>query len=253
MKSYLAFDIESRPRPDLVDRFIKPASAFDEAACLLEYTTARDPVKGPAFLQKKREDHAAEQAAKLKQAHDKAALNPLTAEVCVIGIILPDGIVEHLEGPETNMLAGFWDMFSDFENASTRFVFWSGCGDPGKAFDIDFLTMRSRILGVPLPPLLRNGRYYSPRIVDLASEFLLYQREAYMSLTTAADVLGLYDVEEFGLSRKQDTDLVTGKDFWRWYDGVADAIASPEVQRVTALGYLNNDLEHTRRIADRIL
>jgi hypothetical protein len=255
MKEFIGFDIETRPRLDLVERFTKPFADFDEAKCRAEYATARDPAKGPTFIAKKREEHESERMAYWQNARERAQLSPLTGEVCIIGTVTSGGIVSYFEGDEATMLRSFWQLFNSFGEAVTRFVFWSGCGSPSKMFDVDFMVTRSRILGVPLPPTLRNGRYYSARIVDLASEFLLYQPDAYLSLSKGADAMGFYDDERLtpGLFRKSDTDTVTGEFFHLWYDGKAQCDFPAHEQRMTAMRYLENDLWHVYHAANRIL
>ena len=132
-------------------------------------------------------------------------------------------------------------------------MFWSGSGDAAKKFDLDFIVTRSRILRIPLPPRVRDGRFYSNRFVDLAGEFLLHQRDRYLSLTKAADMLGLY-AENKDIFPKSDGDIVTGEHFHLWWDGKADTTDYDATQqRVMANDYLENDLLTTKYLAPHIL
>ena len=46
---------------------------------------------------------------------------------------------------------------------------------------------------------------------------------------------------------------MTGEHFWRWWDGVAEAEVSADLQRAEATKYLNNDLLHLRHLAPLLL
>lgn len=255
------FDIETKPLPELVERFSKPFPDFDESA--VKYGNTKDPAKRAELLASKRTDHEADRAAYWKNLKDRAALNPFTAQIVVIGIVDHEGAVDYLMGAEKDLLAEFWALFSEYGEAARKFVFWSGCGAAAKMFDLDFIVTRSRILGVRIPPAVRSGRFYSPRFVDLASEFLLYQNDVYLSLTRAADIFGLYvDGKHPGPSTvgahqtifpKTDDDPVTGENFWQWFEGIAQTDQSKEEQRLFALRYLRNDLLHLFHLAPRIL
>lgn len=256
---FLGFDIETRPEPSLVDRFTKPFPAFNEAD--VKCGNLKDPVKIAARLAEAKDQHADDEVAYWKKAHENAALSPFTGSIVVIGLIDEEGNTVFIEGDERTILAAFWARFNDPQHTGRKFVFWSGCGASEKMFDLDFIVTRSRIQGVRVPPQVRQGRYYSSRFIDLASEFLLHQREAYLSLTKAADMLGLYgaDKPHNGLAGrhqivpKREDDPVTGENFHQWYDGKAADLVSPEEQRRYALKYLANDLSHLLHLAPRIL
>jgi hypothetical protein len=213
---FIAFDIETKPLPEIAAKLFKPSSRL----------------KDPAKIAEAKADFISE-----------AALSPLTGSIIVIGLIDQDAKVEYLEGTESVILTAFWKRFEAHAEAVTKFCCWSGSGAAGKIFDADFIVTRSRILGVRIPPTVRNGRFYGSRIVDLASEFLLYQTDAYLSLTKAAMLMGMYDDASLSLTPKSDTDEVKGENFHRHY---AENPAK-------ALPYLANDLLHTYHLARRIL
>jgi hypothetical protein len=242
MIPFVGYDIETKPREDLVKRFTRPFPAFDSSS--VKYGNTKDASKRADFLALKQEEHGTAESAYWDQAHEKAALNPYTGEIIVVGIVNEEGAISYLEGDESSILGEFWALFMAHGDAALRFVNWSGSGNPYKSFDLDFIVTRSRIRGVRVPQVARNGRYYSSRFVDLATEFLLADQAAYLSLSRAADLLGLYG-EAGGRLRPKDKekDEVTGENFHKFY--AAD--------RVKAMPYLDNDLLHLHAIATRIL
>lgn len=249
---FIGFDIETRPLPELVDRFAKPFPDFDPLA--VKYGNTKDPVKRAALLEAKQAEHEEDRVRYWANLKDRAALDPFTGAVICIGMGLgdqgePEIVAEATEG---GTIAAFWDVFSSYHYATSKFVYWSGSGDPAKCFDIDYLVTRSRILGVTVPPLVRNGRYYASRIVDLAAEFLLFQRDKYLSLSKAADLLGLY-TPNGKLFPKADDAPVTGANFFQWWDGTMPEGGDHATQRMGAEGYLINDVRHLQALAPRIL
>jgi hypothetical protein len=250
---FTGFDCETAPIPSAVERFTKPFPGFVESE--VKTGNLKDPLKIAAKLAEARDTHADEKVAYWKRAHDFAACNPFTGRIVVIGLVNEEGSVSYIEGDEKTILTLFWMHYSAHGDAARKFVFWSGCGASEKNFDIDFIVTRSRINGVRIPPGVRQGRFYSPRIVDLAGEFLLHQREQYLSLTKAAELFGLYDDTAPGpkITPKRDDDTVTGESFHAWYAGTAVDMVSAAEQRAHALTYLKNDLLHLVHLADRIL
>jgi hypothetical protein len=251
--NFIGFDIETRPRPELVEIFGKPYPDFDESN--VKYGNTRDPVKRAALLSDKASEHDDGRASHWANLKERAALDPFTAEIACIGIISDDDGCPLVlkDGTEAHKLRMFWELFNRPEMSLTKFVFWSGCGDPAKKFDIDFLLTRSRILNVQVPLNVRSGRFYSSRIVDLAGEFLLHQRERYLSLSKAAELFGLYQKPDCRIFRKLKCDAVTGANFWMWFDGCADPEMPTPDQQTLALKYLYNDLLHLIPLAEHIL
>lgn len=248
---YVGFDIECAPRLDLVERFAKPFPDFDPNA--VKTGNIKDPVKIAEKVNQAKADHEAERTAYWANLRERAALDPFTGEILCIGTITHTGAIDIIaEKTEAATIRQFWQLVSLPDASLTKFVFWSGCGDVSRKFDIDYIVTRSRILGVPVPSLVRNGRYYASRFVDLAGEFLLHQRDRYLSLTRAADLFGLYGPDR-GLVAKRDDDPVTGANFFQWWKGEASNDHSLEQQRDFACIYLKNDLRHLVPLAQRIL
>lgn len=250
---FFGCDIETRPRADLVERFAKPYPAFDVAE--VKFGNTRDPEKRAQLVEQKRLDHEAGRDLYWAEQRDRAALNPFTGEIVCIGVISEKGAVDIIaEKDEAATLRQFWQIFGLNDHAPARFVFWSGSGDSSRLFDMDFMVTRSRLLGVRPWPTARCGRYYGNRIVDLAAEFLLHRRDAYLSLTRAADLFNLYADASLGLFRKADDDACRGENFSRWWDGaMPPECGSPDEQHLVAFHYLTNDLRHLLPLARAIL
>lgn len=254
----IVIDIETAPRPDLVDRYLKPFPDFDPAA--VKYGNTKDPALRAAKLEEERQKH--EQAALdyRQKAHERAALDPVTAEIVAVGFMdaeeLKAEILTRVEiKSEAALLEAVWKRFLDHSEAGTPWVFWSGNGSSTENFDADMLIRRSWILGVKVPARVFNGRFLSDRMVDATSRYLLGRREAFCSLTDAADQLGLYDPTlGLGLHLKdKERDIVTGQNFHLFLAGKADVDLPPEAQKALALAYLKNDLLTLAAIAQRIL
>jgi hypothetical protein len=248
---YLVFDIETKGIPALVDRYGDKYEEFDESA--VKYGNARDAQKRAEILAQKRADHEAGRDAFMAAQRAKAALNPFTAQVLCIGV-KRTGQEPHIiaESSEARTLDAFWKMVGnamDIGNgmhyAAAETVFYSGCGDPSKKFDLDFIVTRSRILGIPVPDYVRRGRFYHESFVDLAEVFLLSQRDKYLSLSKCADLLGIFDAHD-DVIRKTDEDVVTGANFAQFWE-------QNSAGRELATSYLLNDVRLAAHIADRIL
>jgi hypothetical protein len=230
MIPFTCYDLETKPHSREVLESLKPEFKAS-AAC------------------KSAEAIAKSIAEKESDFFERAALSPFYGSIVVIGTI-HDGQPMMLEGDEKELLHSFWALFSAHGHADMRWCFWSGCGAPG-GFDLKFIIQRSMILGVKIPAGVRNGRFFSERIIDLAATFLLHDPTAYLSLTNAANILGLFR-EDQSLVRKAKSDEVQGANFHLFYDGLA-TIEPRETQRAKALSYLGNDLKLTSAIARRIL
>jgi len=216
---FICFDIETAPLIDRVELFWKPDSRLKDPAKIAE---------------------------SLALAKSRAALDPLTGKILVIGLMDQDGQHHYIEGEEASLILEFWRRFEPEwlpGHADARFCFWSGSGSASTMFDIDYIVTRSRLLGVKVPPQVRNGRFYSSRIIDLASEFLLFQTGEYLSLSNAGHAFGLYEDGSDCHPKDKETDEVTGENFHKVY----------AQDRAKALSYLENDLHITRQIALRIL
>jgi hypothetical protein len=250
----IVFDCETKPRPDLVRRFIKPYPTFNPDE--VKYGNTKDPVKRAELLALKEAEHKAGEAAYWQNAEERASLNPLTAEVLCVGLLI-DGepVIIGQNSPvaqdEADVLRAFWRVWSDRSNGGEKFVFWSGNGNPAENFDLDMLVRRSWIVGVPVPPLVFNGRHFSSRFEDVAGRYLLYKREAFCGLSRAADELGLFRAG-CDFTPKGEDDLVTGANFHLWWEGKAGDVVAAVEQRQLAVKYLTNDLRLLEAIAGRL-
>jgi len=255
----IILDIETRPREDLVERYIKPLEAFNPDA--VKYGNTKDAGKRAALLDSKKAEHDDASALHLTKAKAKAALDPLTAEIVVIGVngseSSPCEGEFFFEGTEEEILTEFWDLWRSGESTKDEMISWSGNAS-SDCFDPMMILRRSWMLDIKTPSQVVNGRYLGNRWVDASSRYLVGKYGSYCSLTRAADELGLFlGTDELRLSRKSDNDIVTGKDFHLWYDGkvpnLNDSHASTaEHQRALALSYLSNDLRLLQGIVDRI-
>ena len=229
MTTSYCYDIETRGVAKLAERMWAPE----------EYRVPgniKDPVK---LADHKAAWHNNQAEAKAKFIQ-KAALSPLTGEIVVIGLSNDSGDVTTIEGPEEHIIRSFWQHVEIGGTQGTKFYNWSGRGAYSVNFDLDFIVTRSRILGIKVPMIVRSGRFYGPQFVDLAKEFLLYQNDAYLSLSAAAELCGLFEqgvLLKDGTSPrpKLPTDKIQGANFAHFYDlGAKD--------REDALDYLSNDL-----------
>lgn len=249
----ILFDVESRPRPDLVERFLKPSEPFDPASVKL------GNVKDPALRQEKitaaKLAHEAEDAARIKKAHDRAALNPLTGEIIAIGLKGEGAARQILEGKEKEIIQLFWDAFLNPAHREQIFCFWSGTGSRTENFDVDYIIRRSWILGVKVPVSTFNDGFLSRRLMDVTRRYLLGDNQGFCSLTDAADDLGIFGPANPNLFPKTKDDPVTGANFWEWWAGLmpAETCGTPEQQHARAVSYLNNDLDILAAIVERIL
>jgi Predicted 3'-5' exonuclease related to the exonuclease domain of PolB len=216
---------------------------------IFDIETAADPARAklllPAFEEKdvavgniKDPEKIREKIAARRISHEanwleEAALRPETGRVLAIGVLPHQddpAIIFHLhESDELDVLHNFWDFLESSQRMNGRpFIGWSIFH-----FDLPYLIIRSRILGVAVPPLLRQGRFFSPtRFIDLQDEWLLGRprSEVPHSLDYVARALGCG-----GKSGE-------GKDFGALY----------AVDEAAALAYLRNDLLITRAVADKL-
>lgn len=219
---YTVFDLESAPLPrERLEQLIPEIKAHP--AC-----------KSPESISKSIAERTAD-------FYEKAALSALFGRIVVIGTLTPHGEPRFIQGEEKAILEEFWGLVAEQGQADMRWAYWSGCGAPG-GFDLRYVIQRSMILGVRIPSFVRNGRFFTERIVDLAAVFLLHDPTAYLSLSNAAKVMGLI-VPGSGLTVKSKHDEVTGANFHQFY------LTDPH----KALGYLVNDLKLTAAIASRVL
>lgn len=167
-------------------------------------------------------------AAKRQAWLDDAALNPLTAQILVIGV-LQDGVVTFLAGDEKTILAQFWRMAEDILAVSGSLV-----GFNIKQFDLPLLIKASWRHGVHVSSLIRtrwHGRvYFNENIIDLRDEWQLGDRQAHGSLDSISRLIG-------GPGKSGH-----GKNFATLYQS----------DQAAALKYLSDDLRETERVHKRM-
>ena len=249
----IIIDIETKPIPELVEKFIKPLPAFDPDE--VKFGNTKDPEKRAALVAAKQAEHDDAAVAHMAKAKDRAALNPLTAQVLVIGIYDRTDLLNecsYIEGDEAMVLTQFWEMWYNADLSTEKFCFWSGSSN-SENFDPDMLIRRSWILGVKVPPQVINGRYLGSRWEDAAQRYMFGRFNEYCGLSRAAEELGLFDAgAEIFPKSKEDT--VTGANFWQWYEGkmTGDAAKACPDQKTLAMSYLTNDLLTLDAIVGRI-
>lgn len=216
----IVFDIETGAD---TDRAMKIMPAFDpnEVKC-----GNLGPEKAAAKIKEAESNHQSDWI-------DKAALRPETGRVIAIGTIDSDGkeILIHLNevGSEDKVLSSFWDAFK--KSQETTGAVWAGWNIFG--FDLPFLILRSRILGVPVPPNLRNGRYFDNRkFIDLMDEWILGRMRGEVKAS-----LG-YVAQALGVGEKSGS----GKDFAATY----------ATNTAAALEYLSHDLTLTKAVGTKL-
>lgn len=213
------FDVETSPDRDKALALMPP---FDPEEVKL------GNLKNPALIEEKineaREGHQ-------KSWLDKATLRPETGKILAIGLYRNEcglEILDERQG-EAVMLQAFWEKFMKWFAATGR----PFTGFNSNTFDVPFLILRSRILGVPVPGGLRKGRYFdSNRFVDLRDEWLMGRdwREFKSSLSYVACSLGLP-------AKNGD-----GKNFAELY----------RTNRSAALNYLAHDIWLTKAVAEKL-
>lgn len=175
-----------------------------------------------------------------RQIHERSwlndsALRPETGHVLAIGMLATrdkEGVpfILHVhQSSEVDVLQSFWDfLVSTHQATGQHFI-----GFAIFHFDLPFLIIRSRILGVQVPINLRVGRYFNAtRFVDLQEEWLMgrSRNDTRNSLDYVARALGVG--EKSG----------TGDKFESLY-------SADEVQ---ALAYLENDLNLAKGVAHKL-
>ena len=217
--SFLLTDIETAPKEEKV----KSLYSFNPDE--VKVGNIKDPEKIKAKIE-------AEEAKFWAEKLEKAALNPMTAEIVAIGYQDKDGAIIGEGIPEANLLGEFWRQFEKVEyatGANTRIVGWNLLG-----FDIPMMVQRSRIIGVDVPSTVMNGRYWHNCLIDLMQVWVCYCHGKYESLERVAKALGVRQPREHNIE---------GQNF---YKHLID-------DKENAIQYLRDDLQEEYEIAKRIL
>ena len=192
----------------------------------------------------KNEDKIRAKVSDRRVAHERSwlegsALRPETGHVLAIGMLSTrensmrgnSPLIFHVhQTSEADVLQSFWDFLSSTQEATGQ----SFIGFAIYHFDLPFLIIRSRILGVPVPINLRVGRYYNAtRFTDLQEEWLQgrSRNDTKCSLSYVAKAL------QCGSEKAGD-----GNKFEALYNANESA----------ALSYLENDLVVTKEIAQKL-
>ena len=158
----IVFDIETAPLPESELAALVPP--LDPAE--VRTGNLKDPDKIAAKLAEAEVNHR-------RDFCERAALDPLTERVLVIGL-LDQG--------------GFRILDNDNEAAVLR-EFWTACqGEMGRIdqmvgfnthlFDLPFLIRRWWKHRLPVPVGIRRGRYWSDQVIDLRDAWQLGDRQA---------------------------------------------------------------------------
>jgi hypothetical protein len=165
---------------------------------------------------------------------ESSALRPETGHVLAIGILATrkeeSPLIFHVhQSNEADVLQSFWDFLVSTQEATGQ----AFIGFAIFHFDLPFLIIRSRILGVPVPINLRVGRYFNAtRFTDLQEEWLTgrSRNDTKCSLDYVAKALGVG--EKSG----------SGHAFESLYS----------VNEGQALAYLENDLNLAKGVARKL-
>jgi len=241
--STFIYDLESAPLPweRIKDLYVPPPPLppWDDAMCKMG--NLKEPSKRAEKLAACKADYAttlAEEKA-ARELHrtkwaSEAALSPVTGTVLAIGfrtdfrsvIIGDDGETE----PE--ILEAFWNVFRKHQSTG-RFI-----GYCSNSFDFPFIVWRSYFHGVEVPATAwdKTGRYPAYCFVDLMDR--LPKRGFSDESRKLTDIC-----KWLGIGQKPED--VDGADFARLWTGNAES-------RQQALAYLENDLDLTWKLAERM-
>lgn len=212
------FDIETGPLPrEEIERI---APAFNP-----------DNVKtGNLTLAKMVEKIALAKARHIENIEDEAALHAEYGEVLAIGI-REGNVTDCLVGDEKKIISDFWTRsLADYKAGGKVWV-----GFKSNTFDLPFLYRRSLLTGIPIPREIvpRPGQRYWP------GDFWLDTFEIWK----AGDYRATISLDRFckaaGLQGKNGS----GKGFAR----------ALKEERDKAIDYLENDVEITAQLADKVL
>jgi len=213
----ISLDIETAPDYDAVRKY----NSFDESTVTMR---VKDKGKESARIAEVRKEF-------WDKLDDKAALQPLTSQIIAVGLIDDNGPKTYT-GEEGYLINIIFTLYLKIKQGDMPVSFMCGWNIFG--FDLPRLIQRARMVGLKVPPGIRNGRYYDKIFVDLMKEWTCDEYGKYMKLETMAKALGVSRPREHNIKGK-DFHLVLKED--------------PE----SALKYLEDDLYETHAIAHRLL
>jgi len=208
----IVFDVETAPLPESELAALLPP--FDPAE--VRTGNLKDPEKISAKIAEAQANH-------FRDFIDKAALDPLTGRVLVIGLLDQGGVRILDNENEAAVLREFWTVCRGEQGRINQLV-----GFNTHLFDLPFLIRRSWKHRVPVPFGVRRGRYWGDEMVDVRDAWQLGDRQARGSLDAIAKHLGI------------GGKTGNGADFAKLW----------QTDRAKAVEYLRNDLELTAKLAD---
>jgi len=210
--STIIFDVETAPLPEVELAALVPP--FDPAE--VRTGNLKDPDKIAAKIAEAEANHR-------REFFERAALDPLTGRVLVIGL-LDQGSIRILDDvDEAELLRQFWNVCRGEMGRLNQMV-----GFNTHLFDLPFLIRRSWKHRIVVPFGIRRGRYWGDEMVDLRDAWQLGDRQARGSLDTIAKHLGV------GAKNGEGHEFAS---LW-------------QSDHPKAVEYLRNDLELTAKIAD---
>lgn len=247
--SSLSFDIETEPLPSAdLERIIAP---FDRSSIKhpgeFDPTTVKtgnlkDESKIAAKIEAARTEHLSRvqshesdveiaESEYWQKAIEASTLNASRSRVCAIGVRFSGDapMTAILHGEEADMLASLWSLYVNANHVGMRIY-----GFNTMDFDLPYVVRRSWVNDVPVPPSVRNGRYWSDTFVDLAREWSMGGRD-HISLDELS--------RTFGMAGKRDQEC-KGKLFWTMW--------SDPSRRSLAIEYLATDVMLVEQVALRM-
>lgn len=215
MKTFV-FDIETAPLPD--DELARLQDPFNPADVKL------GNVKNPELISAKLKTAAENHFSDFKE---RAALDAISGKVLAIGFMEMDGNeISIIHGhDEEKILTEFEAMIYGTPGNQNRWI-----GFNSNQFDWPFIVKRGWKYGLKIQRFFMRGRYASDYMIDLRDKWQLGDRRASGSLDAVS--------KHLGLAGKTGS----GKDFADLYD----------TDQEKALAYLQNDVQLTRDVAEKI-
>lgn len=225
----VVFDIETGPRPDDELRSIYHEKTFEEFCDGCDARWKEDTRKA------KYEEYKANGWSEFIA---KGALSATTGRVLAVGIAVGGKTTIFGDADESKLIGEFWWVVENAIEEKQPII-----GHNSHAFDLPFLLRRSWAVGISIPRIIRQGRYWNPLFQDTMEVWGCGTREM-----IKLDVLG----QLFGVGRK--TEGIGGGDFHKLWFGTmpAEKWGDPEQQRAKAIEYLGQDLRLTEAVAKRM-
>lgn len=250
MCEIIIFDIETGPLPlDVIKRTMPPFEQLAKHPGEFDPTKVKvGNLKDEAKIQAKIEEARAKHAEAIRDYEleltngesnywasvlERAALSATAGQVLAVGYRGNKVVIDCQDGNhwEVDLLARFWTQFRSCQSANRKLV-----GFYSSQFDLPFLVQRSWILGIDVPRSIFTATgYFDPVFVDLHR---IWNCNVRNGNTSTLDVV----CRACGLgSKPKDCD---GASFSKLFWG--------EGTRETAIAYLENDLNLTYRLAEKL-